>query len=111
MKLWNFEVKQMLTITDEDIGDIIDTAGYGIGYWAKSAVVDDENGLYIITDEDDQVYELRYVDIVRGVKMYIENGNKPYNIIYENGVDTCNIDSVVADMIIQYACFGEIIYG
>ena len=106
-----FEVKRELNIRDEDIADIIDTAGYGIGYWAKSAVVDDENGLYTITDEDGQAYELRHVDIVRGVKMYIENGNKPYNIIYENEIDTCQIDSVVADMIIQFACFGEIIYG
>lgn len=109
MKLWNFEVKQMLTITDEDIGDIIDTAGYGIGYWTRKAEIGDET--YTITDDEGTIHELRNDDIVRGVKMYIENGNKPYNIIYENGIDTCNIDSVVADIIIQYCCFGEIVYG
>lgn len=104
------KIKMELNIRDEDIEDIIDAASFGIDYWAQRAVVDDENKLYTITDEDDQVYELRHVDIVRGVKMYIENGNKPYNIIFDGEIDTCQIDAVVADMIIQYACFGEIVY-
>ena len=54
-------------------------------------------------------------DICRGINQYITNGNIPYNIMEFDGnninLDTAMVDSVVADMIIQYACFGKIIYA
>lgn len=103
------KVEMELIITEEDIEEIIDMAGYGIGYWAIKAVVGDD--YYEITDEENKKHKLSYKDIINGVKMYIKNGNKPYNIIDDNAIAAENIDSVVADMIIQYACFGELIYG
>jgi hypothetical protein len=39
----------------------------------------------------------------------------PYDILENSGsgtiIDTCNADATVCDMIIQYALFGDIIYG
>ena len=50
------------------------------------------------------------------IKMYIENGNQPYNIVEHDdllgySIVSENIDAEVADMIIQYCCFGQIIYA
>ena len=39
-----------LNITQEQIDEIIDTAGYGIGYWAKVAIIDDD--YYQVVCED-----------------------------------------------------------
>ena len=30
---------------------------------------------------------------------------------YEYTIDTCEVDAVVADEIVQYALFGDVIYG
>ncbi len=101
-----------LNITKEQIDEIIDTAGYGIGYWAKVAIIDDD--YYQVVCEDGVRYILTNDAICTGINQYITNGNMPYNIMEFDGnninLDTTMVDSVVADMIIQYACFGEIIY-
>lgn len=102
-----------LNITQEQIDEIIDTVGYGIGYWAERAIIG--SGYYAVVDEDGVYYKLTYGDICRGINQYITNGNMPYNIMEFDGnninLNTTMVDSVVADMIIQYACFGEIIYA
>ena len=103
------KIEMRLLITDEDIEDIIDMAGYGIAYWAQEANIEDK--VYVIIDEDEKEYRLAYDDIAKGISLYIKNGNKPYNIVSDSEIDTCQIDAVVADMIIQYACFEELIYG
>jgi len=52
--------------------------------------------------------------------MYLNDPNKPYEIVDvsdNNGhagkhyIETCNVDATVADMIIQYALFNEIVFG
>lgn len=111
---FKIKIKMELVITEEDIEDIIDTAGYGIGYWAKRAIVGDD--YYEVVDEDGVCHKLTYGDICKGInRWYITDGNIPYDIMEFNGnnigLDTGMIDSEMADMIIQYACFGEIIYG
>ena len=54
-------------------------------------------------------------DLLRGLKMYLSDPEAPYDITdYEHGLlvlDPCDIDATVADMIIQYALFGEIVFG
>ena len=102
-----------LVVTEEDIDEIIDMAGYGIGYWAERAIVGDD--YYKVVDEDGVCHTLTYGDICEGINQYITDGNIPYDIVEFNGynmcLDTGMIDSYIADMIIQYACFGEVIYG
>ena len=102
-----------LNVTKEDIEDIIDMAGYGIAYWADEAIVKDD-GYVIHEEEDDKWHELSYEDILKGVELYIKNGRcniLSQDVINEKMIiDTGDIDSDIADMIIQYACFGEIEY-
>lgn len=60
--------------------------------------------------------------LLDGIKKYCEDAERPYDIMYEGvnsvgcstgeyGLDCCMVDAVVADMIIQYAVMGEIVYG
>ena len=105
-----------INVIEEDIECIIEMAGYGISYWCGTAVIK-ENGYDVYDDEEDKWYKLNYEDILKGIELYIKNGNQPYNILFIDedtgllNIETGNIDAEVADMIIQYACFGEIIYG
>lgn len=125
-------------VTDEDIDDIVCTAlEGGITYWADEAKVMGEylgeygheqiargGQLKIHTmepfdDEETEDYLLDKEKLLAGLKMYLENPEKPYDITCVNHLrgktevilDTCQVDGVVADMIVQYALFGEQIYG
>ena len=128
---WNTvaEVRLQLSIADEDIDDIMAGAlEGGINYWCDDAeVVVDYLGTYaneqisrggqlMLHDmEEDEYRILSRESFVDGVVMYLQNPH-PYDIV-DGGdmgfikIDTGKCDAVVCDMIIQYAIFGEVIYG
>ena len=71
---------------------------------------------------DGKKRELNKEKLLSGVKQYLEDEDKPYNILVDaedsvgcsKGVyelDCCMVDATVADMIIQYAIFDDVIYG
>lgn len=120
----SFEVE----VTQEDIDDIMVSAlEGGINYWCCKAVVVGEylgeygsdqisrGGILELYDsEEPEVYELTKEKFMEGLKMYL--ANPTYSDILEFvdhkvKLDTCYADAEVADSIIQYALFGEIIYG
>ena len=131
-----FEVKAeiCLKLSQQDIDDIMVAAlEGGINYWAGEAEVIEEKrvaawgheqiargGVLMIHDieDPDEVWELNLEKFLKGFKLWIEkdggyaicvkedNGN-----IDANSIDTFNIDAGCADAIIQYALFGEVIYG
>ena len=128
---WNMvaEAKLQLSISDEDIDDImVEALEGGINYWCDEAKVDGKSqaeyaseqisrgGRLILHDsEKDRDYILRKENFVDGIVKYLQNPH-PYNITGEpDGVfiriDAGKCDAVVCDMIIQYAIFGEVIYG
>lgn len=134
----DFKVKVELevNVTQEDIDDIVTTAlEGGINYWCRKAeVVGDYLGEYaseqisrggtlkLHDSEEDGVYELTRDKLLDGIKKYCEDVNRPYDIMYsemnsvgcssgEFGLDCSMVDATVADMIIQYAVMGEIVYG
>lgn len=128
---WNAvaEVKLQLSITDEDIDDIMAGAlEGGITYWCDDANVFGDylgnfasdqiskGGKLMLHDmEEDKVHLMTREAFIDGVVKYLENPN-PYDILdgSDRGfikIDTCKCDAVVCDMIIQYAIFGEVIYG
>jgi len=102
-------------VEHDDFEDICDTAGYSIGYWAQQAqlrlssyvVIDEDGGQHKITPEllgrvmvevAAGRYDLRD-DIVKSAKGAVED--------QEYG----EIDTEVADVLIQIACFGEVVYA
>ena len=125
-----------VTVTNQDIDDIVGTAlDSGISYWAYKAEVvgkyrgefasdqisrDGELVIYLdepFDDDDTEAYTLDKASFLRGLRMYIEDPQKPYNIVEfdektgKNVIDTGMVDAVVADMIIQYALFNEVVFG
>lgn len=131
------KVELEVTVKLEDIDDIICTAlEGGIGYWAclDNSTVDFKNApeeetisettsrllregkvVTLIDEEEDKRHELTLDKLLAGLKKYMENPKSPYEIIDhergENLIDCCMVDANVADMIIQYAIFGEVIFA
>lgn len=123
-----------VTIRNEDIDDIMVSAlEGGINYWCRKAeVAGDYLGEYasdqisrggelILHDtEENKTYTLSKEKFLEGLKKYIAAGNTECIDRETDGIgiytgklniDTCNIDANAADSIIQYAVFGDVIYG
>lgn len=116
---------------------VVDTAGYGIGYWAAgSAPVDDEAETYTITAPADDfvtphphatgTYEangeqyqsvaLTKADLEQAIALLItgKDGNPLVNDEIRGWIssgDLGNYDATVCDCIVQVALFGQVVYG
>lgn len=111
-------------LTEQDIDDIMVTAlEGGINYWCDEAeVVGEYLGLYasdqiardgklrLYDAEGDSSYELTLEKFLNGVMMAIEQGYAT-DWCERGHIDVCNIDADGADVIIQLALFGDVIYG
>lgn len=126
LKTHTYEVTVIYTLNEQDMEDIIVTAlEGGIGYWAKLDNTQAEwaekpakmptaeyawqilrNGgeLHFIDEEDDGTeYQFNLTDLLYGIESSIEAGEWHGDIV--------SLDASLADMIIQYAVFGEVVYG
>ena len=129
-------IRQTITVTNQDIDDIVCTAlECGISYWANEAeVVGEYLGEYaheqiarggeLIIHLDEPIkeggktkYTLTKANFLNGLRSYLNDGMKPYEITYwdnknyEYKLETGEVDAVVADMIIQYALFDEVVFA
>jgi hypothetical protein len=122
-----------LKVTREDMDDIMVSAlEGGINYWCERAEVVGGEYLGIFASEEigkggslrlydmeqDATYILDGDKLLYGIKRYLEEGNKPYDILLETAdsdgykrLDCGMIDAIVSDIIIQYAVFGEVVYS
>lgn len=121
-------------VTTEDIDDIMVSAlEGGITYWANRAKVpeekrvaewgheqiarDGELHIHVVEpfDQDDtEWYILTKEKFMEGLKRWLEvPGTELIPLPHGErlGVDTSQIDGAAADEIIQYALFGEVVYG
>lgn len=129
-----YEVKAELNIqlTQQDIDDIMVCAlEGGINYWCGEAEVIEEKrvaewgheqiargGALVLHDveDPDQTWELTLEKFLHGFKLWVESGMDQYGAVQgEAGgaivVDCGEIDAGCADEIVQYALFGEVVYG
>lgn len=60
--------------------------------------------LHVIDVEEYAAYEISFYDFISAIQSVIDDG-------IWNGNDVCDIDGEVGDCIMQYAVFGEVIYG
>lgn len=123
-----FEVtaKLKVTLTGQDIDDIMVAAlEGGITYWCAATEV--RVGKYLGKYASDQIsrggtlllydrgsdakWELTLEKFLHGVKLYLEQEKDAANIIDHGKLNTLEVDACVADSIIQYALFGEIVFG
>ncbi len=109
-----YQLSVPVEIDDRFVLDVIDAAGYGIGYWARSAVVDAEAKTYTVTESDPQegngVHVLTFELLAVAMIELASDGWKDIRDgLAEN--DAGMIDSSAADVIVQQAAFSEIVYG
>lgn len=119
-----FMVRITKEFTDDDLENIMITAlEGGIGYWAcldnsdwskqpadmptseyAWKILQDGGTLHFLDEEDDGAeYFLDLNSLLDGIGKCIANKD------WDGDID--NIDAIIADMIIQYAIFGSVIYG
>ena len=125
-KKFELNINTKLNVTQEDIDDIMCTAlEGGINYWCnKAEVVGEYLGEYgheqiarggklkLYDSEEDEVYELTLEKILNGIKLAVEQGYyHEYGWCNGHMIDTCQVDSLVADVIVQLALFEDVIYG
>lgn len=123
-----FNIELEVVVTSENIDNIMRVAlKGGIDYWCdKAEVVGDYLGesaseqisrggqLKLYDCEEDEVYILTKEKLLEGVKLYCK---KPIacNILEQMDgkmrLNCCYVDAYVCNAIIQYALFGNVIYG
>ena len=111
-------------ISGQDIDDIMSAAlDGGITYWcAKAEVVEEYLGEYasdqisrggslLLYDiEDGNSFELTLEKFLNGLQLWVEN-IRSFSLAFDGRLDMDEIDADVADAIVQYALFNEIVYG
>ena len=123
---YEVKVERKIKLTQQDIDDIVCVAlDGGITCWCREAEV--VGGEYLGEWAHEQISrggELRLYDaetedswvltkdnLLYGFKMWAENEPDEYGVITGDEIDTCAVDGGVADSIVQYALFGEIVFG
>lgn len=126
-KKFEVHVSYDVTLTEENIDDIVCTAlEGGINYWCfRCEVIGEYLGewaheqiarggmleLYLDEEVDGETKcWLTLEKFLGGFKMWVENGDDLYGAVSKVGVDTTEIDACMADSIIQYALFGEVVF-
>ena len=126
MKKFEVKVEIRVELTQQDIDDIMVAAlEGGINYWCDEAAVEggeylgkyasdqiSRGGTLLLHDTDEDAYrKLDLEKFLKGFKLWLENGGDQYGAVQVHEVDCCNIDAGCADEIVQYALFGEVVYG
>ena len=122
---FEFTMLVPVTITSEDIDDIMVAAlEGGITHWCRRVEVVGESlgeyasdqisrggSLMLYDIESSDKWELTLDKFLRGLTKAIEDG-APITINAEDGsVDMSDMDADCADTIVQYALFGEVVFG
>ena len=126
MKKFEIEITTKLTVTAQDIDDIMVAAlEGGINYWCREAdVVGDYLGefasdqisrggkLLLYDAEEDDVYELTLEKFLHGIEKACEDRwFAEYDWCDGKTIDACQVDADVADAIVQLALFDDVIFG
>lgn len=132
-KKYVVESKVKVSLTEEDISDLVITAlNGGVGYWAcldnsrpEFEAMSEEDytdewtakillngGEVLFLEEPDRKerFVLTLDKLLHGIALYIEKGYDRYGI-FGPEVEMGNCDAECADIIVQLALFDDIVYG
>lgn len=117
----------IVTINQEDVDDIMSAAldSYFLQSWCSevnvvgrylgeyaSEQISRGGEIWFYDIEDESYYGLTLDNFQKGLEMYLSENNPVVDTSRTDAIiDVTMIDEVAADMIIQYALFGEIVYG
>ena len=123
-------VRRSVNVSEQDIDDILCTAFEGgITYWCDSVrVVGNYLGKYAsdqisrggklkfhveepFDNEETEWYEMDQEKFLHGLQEWLNCSRNSSCGLYENKIDCSQIDAPMADEIIQYTLFDEIIFG
>lgn len=115
-------IRKSYTIPDDVVKTIIEMAGYGIAYWADEAQYDDVKRTYkVLVSEDDEVFTITYQQIAEALVLvgtretpnYIDKYARDTLMEIQDGEEFPGgyIDADLADVVVQLAIYGEVIYG
>ena len=109
-----FEVPIEVRVSDQDLEDILSLAlEVGIAHWCRQYDSTGKFGITLYATDSDDKWVFGKSDLIRGIKQFITSDNQ-WSILNadKNGVyvDTAMVDAYVADVIIQYACMGRVIF-
>ena len=110
------------TLSNEHFEDILDTSGMAIGYWASRASIefvdeDSEELIYRIKERDGAEFVLTKADIEASLRDIIEGTFETSHSLQQEFAGFCldkdqgDLDAESVDILIQFACFQELIYG
>ena len=112
------QVALTFELTSSDFADIIDTAGYAIGYWADEAEYDSVSDTYSVScEEGAEIHTICKSDAERAMALIAEDRIDIAGDIRDDVMtairekDYSYIDGYASDAIVQVACFKEIVYG
>ena len=120
---FSVHIEMDVSLSQQDIDDIMTAAlEGGICYWCGRAEVVGEylgeyasdqisrGGSLILYDaESSDKWELTREKFLKGVELYFKDGS--WITVDNYTIDVCDIDGSAADCIIQYALFGELVFG
>lgn len=125
MKIYVMTVEKQYALTDQDIDDIMCSAlEGGITYWCSKCQVEGGyrgqwaheqisrgGSLKLFDNEDGSEYILDLQKFLNGFKEAMNNGYKEDWMDRNGTLKEYLIDGVMADTIVQYALFGEVVFG
>lgn len=109
-----------IKLTDENVTDLLDCAGTGIAYWAVSATVDVEAKTYYVQSSEEveaadgtEITEktMSFDEIRDAFNTLAKEDRLPDWQMREIADGDLAFDSMVGDMTVQQAMFGEIVFG
>ena len=117
-----FTINVPIKVNTQDIEDIFEMACLGADYWINDVSYSCSNCLDTLMEgkelvfsvpEDDadtefKDYTLTLEKLLKGIEMYC---GKWGDCLGENGIDTGKIEVADCDLILQYALFGEQVFG
>jgi hypothetical protein len=105
-------------LDDEWMGTLVEMAGYGIAYWAKRASHGAETYKVWWDDSGEHSKMVSYGAVARAVQRILDVDDTRLHIgpaaramVAAAVLDPGDIDAVVADLVIQVADLGKVVYG
>lgn len=106
-------------LTDENVEDLVDCAGDGIGYWASRGEVNVVEKTYRVIERGDNPTNgetpadktLTWDDIRASFAYLASEGKLPDWQMREIEFNNLGFAAEVGDMVVQHAMFGEIVFN
>lgn len=123
-KKFDLTVTKHISVTAQDIDDIMVSAlEGGINYWCIEAEVVgpylgeyaseqiSRGGELILHDVEGEKNTLTLAKFLTGLQNWAAGDYQHYGALKDGKVDTCEIDALCADTIVQLVLFGEVVYA